>query len=175
MQFFHVSITFAAQELVVPAQFEKSGFLKNEKMTIFSWFLWKRTRIDLQGPMVLERHQDVKTSHLVWIYGGKSKIWTLLTRFWLRNAQVKFLKSWKIVTFFYRDKHTLLAKGAPDGQIHFFSIRAGESSFWAVKVVRASKNWIFSQFSDFFNLLDFDNFWPGFAVDKNWLVSRPIT
>ena len=48
-------------------------------LTIFKGFREKRTRIDLQGPIMLESRQNVKTRHLVWIYGEKSKIWNLIT------------------------------------------------------------------------------------------------
>ena len=74
MQFFHVSITLVAQKHFFWRLVEKNGFLKTKKNEDFNIFLEKKTRIDLQGPMVLERHQDVKTRHLVCIYWEKSNI-----------------------------------------------------------------------------------------------------
>ena len=47
-------------------------------------------------------------------------------------------KDFKILenlVIFFIGKRTLLAKGAPDGQINFFLIGAGETSFWAMRVV----------------------------------------
>ena len=117
------------------------------------------TRIDLQGPIVLERHQDVKTRHLVCICGEKSNIWHLytfdpLSSLIRQNEILKFLKK---SAFFNEENTNVLALMLKSDKIHFFSFWAGRSSFWATKVVRVSKNWIFSQFSEFIN---FSRFWP---------------
>ena len=143
---------------------KKSGFSKNEKITIFLCFLWKRTRIDLQGPMVLERHQDVKTRHLVCICVEESNIWHLYTFDSLsslirQNENLKFLKK---SAFFNEENTNVLALMLKSDKIHFFSIWAVTTSFWATKVIDTWKNWIFSQFSDLLILVDFDHFWPSF-------------
>ena len=46
-----------------------------------------------------------------------------------------------------------------------FSIRARESSSRATEVVDTWKNWIFSQFSDFFVFADFDYLQPSFDLE----------
>ena len=82
------------------------------------------------------------------------------------NTQVNCLKSWKILSFFYRDKHALLAWMSTGGQIDFFLIWAGTTSSRAMKVIRASKNWIFSKFCE--SLISC-RFWP--LLTRFWLTN----
>ena len=79
IQFFHVSTTLVAQKLYIWCFVEKKMIFENQKNYDFYDFLDKRTRIDHQGPLVAESRQNVKTRHLVWIYGKKSKIWNFDT------------------------------------------------------------------------------------------------
>ena len=83
MQFFNVSTTFVAQKLYIWCLVEKKWILENQKNADFNDFLDKRTRIDLQGPVVAESRQNVKTR--LWCeYMGENRkfeILTLLTRF----------------------------------------------------------------------------------------------
>ena len=113
----------------------------------------KRTRIDLQGPMMLERHQDVKTCHLVCICGENSNIWHLNTFDSLSSLirQTEILKFLEKSVFFNEENTNEFAEMLKSDKIHFFSIWAATTSFWATKVIDTWKNWIFSQFLEFLN------------------------
>ena len=103
MQFFHVSTTFVAQKLYIWCLVEKKWILENQKNADFNDFLDKRTRIDLQGPVVAESRQNVKTRHLVWIYGENSNFSISVTfdPVLTSKPQVKILKTWKMLSFFF--------------------------------------------------------------------------
>ena len=143
MKFFHVSITLVALEHFF------WRLVENQKNEEFNKFLEKKTRIDLQGPMVLEPHQDVKTRHLVCIFGEKSNIRHLYTFDSLsslirQNENLKFLEK---SAFFNEENTNEFDPMVKSGKIHFFSIWAVTTSFWATKVVDTPKNCIFSQLS----------------------------
>ena len=72
--FLHIDHSRSPKTFFFGVWLKKNGFWKTKKNKDFNNFLEKKTRIDLQGPMVLERHQDVKTRHLVCIYWEKSNI-----------------------------------------------------------------------------------------------------
>ena len=124
-------------------------------MTIFSWFLLKRTRIDLQGPMVLERHQDVKTRHLVCICGEKSNIWHLYTFDSLsslirKNEILKFLEK---NVFFNEENTNELAIMFKSGKIHFFFNLSWNHEFLGYESGQGVKK------LDFFSIFRNINFW----------------
>ena len=87
--------------------------------------------------MVLERHQDVKTRHLVCICGEKSNIWHLYTFDSLSSLirQNEILKFLEKSAFFNEENTNELAILLKSGKIHFFSIWAVTTSFWATKVI----------------------------------------
>ena len=108
---------------------------------------------------MLERHQDVKTRHLVCICGEKSNIWHLYTFDPLSSLirQTEILKFLEKSVFFNEENTNEFAEMLKSDKIHFFSIWAATTSFWATKVIDTWKNWIFSQFLEFLN---FGRFWP---------------
>ena len=157
MQFFHVSITFVALELFFGVWLKKNGFLKTKKNEDFNKFLEKKTQIDLQGPMVLESPRCQK--HAVRHMWGKSNIWHLYTFDSLSSLirQTEILKFLEKSVFFNEENTNEFAEMLKSDKIHFFSIWAATTSFWATKVIDTWKNWIFSQFLEFWN---FGRFWP---------------
>ena len=86
---------------------------------------------------MLERHQDVKTRHLVCICGEKSNIWHLYTFDPLSSLirQTEILKFLEKSAFFNKENTNEFAEMLKSDKIHFFSIRAVTTSFWATKVI----------------------------------------
>ena len=149
MQFFGVSITFVALELVAPAQIEKNWIFekwKNDNFFVIS--LKKDPNWSSRSHGAIERHQDVKTRHLVCICGENFNIWHLntfdpLSSLIRQNEIFEFLEK---SAFFNEENTNELAILNKSGKIHFFSNWAETTSFWATKVIDTWKNWIFSQF-----------------------------
>ena len=171
MQFFHVSITFVAQELFSWRLVEKNWIFKKWKNNDFFVF-WKRTRIDLQGPIMLESHQDVKTRHLVCICGGKSNIWHLYTfdSFSSLIRQNEILKFLEKSVFFNEENTNELAILLKSGKIHFFNLSCNHEFLGYESYRYLKKLNFFSIFRIFkfwsilttFDLVLIDHFWPSF-------------